>query len=386
MLTRDELVSLSHLLREAQVLSVYVNGVVHDPARRLAWRVELAHALDETRRSVAGSPRAERVAFEECVTLLEDRLARLVGWGTLATPGWVGFVTHDGVRLAEPVPAPVPTLAVWSAGMCLTPYVRALKQARPVVVVVTDARKARIYRCLAGALARLETIHAHVVADTPSHMGNPPSVGFHGGTHGETGEAAAQRAQQHGTARMITDVVRVATTLAGHDGWIVVGGIPGVAARLARAARHVAEGRVLHVQSLDVHATDAQLLATAQASASQLRDTVDLARVSDILVDAETRRTASCGEEATRSALEQGSVRELYFTERFFLDHRTVAEQAVRDAFDQGALVEEVSRDVAALLDAHGGIGARLRYALAVVPRVPTVSTGSNDREASQRP
>ena len=382
MLTRDELVSLSHLLRDTQVLSVYVDGSVRDPARRLAWRIELAHALDETRRSVADSPRAERVAFEACVTLLEDRLARLVGFGTLGTPGWVAFVTHDAVRLAEPVPAPVPTIAAWGTGPCLTPYVRALKQTRPVIVVVTDARKARIYRCLAGALTRVETIRAHVAADAPSHMGNPPSVGFHGGTHGETGEAAAQRARHHGTARMITDVVRIATTLAGHDGWIITGGIPGVAAQLAYAARSVAEGRVLHVQSLDVHATDAQLLATAQASASQLRDTLDLARVSDILVDAERGRTASCGEEQTRSALEQGSVRELYLTERFFLDHRTAAEQAVKAAFDQGAVVEEVSRGVASLLDTHGGIGARLRYPLADVRSADTLSAAGAVRDA----
>jgi hypothetical protein len=122
---------------------------------------------------LVASPHAGRVAFEECVTLLEDRLARLAGAGAIGAPGWVAFITRTGVRLAEPVATPVPTLAVWGTGMCLTPYVRALKQARPVVVVVADARKARIYRCVAGALTRAETIQAHAVADTPAHMGNP---------------------------------------------------------------------------------------------------------------------------------------------------------------------------------------------------------------------
>jgi hypothetical protein len=76
-------------------------------------------------------------------------------------------------------------------------------------------------------------------------------------------------------------------------------------------------------------------------------------------------------------------VRALYLTERYCLDHAAAAEQAVRTAFAQAAVVEEVSRSVASLLDEHGGIGARLRYALAGVPRISTVST---DREASPRP
>ena len=383
MLTRDELLSLSHLLREEQVLSVYIDGSFHDPARRLAWRVELAHSLDEARRSVAASPHAERVAFDECVTLLEDRLARLAGTGSIGTPGWVAFITRAGVQLAEPLAAPVPTLAVWATGICLTPYVRALKQARPVVVVVADARKARIYQYGAGALWQAETVHAHALIEAPSHMGDPANAGFHGGTRGETGEAAAQRARNHGTARMVTDVVRVATTLAGPEGWIIAGGIPRVAAQFVREVEQVADGRVAQARSLDVHATDARILAAAQESASTLRDAADLRRVSDILIGAESGGAAACGVKATRSALEQGSVRELYLTERFFLDHAAAAEQVVRAAFAQGAVVEEVSRSVASLLDEHGGIGARLRYPLASLRPTHTISTG---REASPRP
>ena len=383
MLTPDELLSLSHLLAEEQVLSIYIDGTGRDPAQRHAWRVELEHSLDEARQSLVTSPHAERVAFEECVTVLEDRLARIAEAGTIGAPGWVAFITRAGVQLAERVAAPVPTVALWGTGICLTPYVRTLKEARPVVVVVADARKARIYQYGAGALSRAETIQAHALVEAPSHMGDPATAGFHGGTLGETGEAAAQRARNQGTARMVTDVVRIAKTLAGPEGWIIAGGIPRVAAQFVRGAEQVAKGRVVHARSLDVHATDAQILAAAQESASILRDAGDLRRVSDILIEAESGGAAACGAEATRSALEQGSVRELYLTERYFLDHATAAEQAVRAAFAQRAVVEEVSRSVASLLDEHGGICARLRYALASVPPNRAISTG---REASPRP
>jgi hypothetical protein len=152
MLTRDELLSLSHLLAEERVLSIYIDGTGRNPTQRHAWRVDLEHSLDEARQSPIASSRAERAAFEDCVTLLEDRLDCITGAGTIGAPGWVAFITRTGVQLAQRVAAPVPTVAVWGMGACLTPYVRALKHLRPVVVVVADARKARTCQYRAGAL------------------------------------------------------------------------------------------------------------------------------------------------------------------------------------------------------------------------------------------
>jgi hypothetical protein len=364
MLTHTELLSLSNLLRDEHVLSVYIDGTSHDPARQHAWRVQLDHSLEAARRSLTSAPHAERAAFEGCVALLDERLARLGVTGAIGAPGWVAFITPSKVHLAEAAPAPMPTLAVWSTGICLTPYVRALKQTRPVVVVVADARKARIYRYAAGTLESPETIHAHAVTEPPSHMGAPPQRGFHGGTRGATGEAAEERALAAGTTRMVADVVRTASELAGLDGWIVAGGIPRVATRLAHAIERVAEGRVQRVE-LDVHATDAQVAAAARDGASALRDAADLRAVEEIIAAAEHTGPAAIGPEATGYALEQACVRELYLSESYVRDHPLAAEQAVRAALAQDAVVEEVSREVASRLDAHEGVGARLRYPLA---------------------
>ena len=71
---------------------------------------------------------------------------------------------------------------------------------------------------------------------------------------------------------------------------------------------------------------------------------------------------AALGPAATRRALERRTVRELYLTGRYLEDHMAEAEDAVRQALDQGALIEQVSHDAAARLDEHGGIAARLRY------------------------
>lgn len=375
MLTLVELSSLSHLLRDERVLSVYIDGASHDPALRHAWRVHLDHALKEARRSTEGASHSERAAIDDCIALLEERLARI--GGAVGAPGWVAFVTQTRVHHAEAVPAPVPTIAIWGNGPLLTPYVRALKQNRPVVAVIADARKARLYCYAAGALTPAESIHAHAVTEPPLHMGNPPSPGFHGGTRGATGHDAAQRALAEGTSRMVDDVARSAVGLAGSDGWIIVGGIAAVAAQVTRAIELVVGGRVRHVESLDVHATDAQVEAAARQGASDLRDAADLKHLAEITSHAATA-TVTLGQAATRHALDQSCVRELLLTEQYVKDHAVDAEQAVRAALAQDAVVEVVSRDVARRLDGHGGIVARLRYQLP--ERETAALTSSDDR------
>ena len=362
MLTHIELLSLSHLLRKDLVLSVYIGGAAEDPAQQGAWRVRLDNSLKTLRWSLERSSHAERAVFDSCVTLLEERLARADR--PTGAPGWAAFITTKQVHEAGPVLAEVPTTAVWTTGPCVTPYLRALKQSRPVAVVIIDASAARLYSYVAGELTPVETVHAHAATEPPLHMGNPPSVNFHGGTRGSTGRDAAQRTRTEGTNRMVDRVAHAVTAAAGQDGWIVVGGIPGAGGQLARVVERFAAGRVVRADALDVHATDAEVALAAQHGASALRDAADLRRVMEIIENAEPTGLGSLGAPATAYALDQSSVRELYLTERYVEDHLTSAEDAVRAALAQRAVVEIVSRDVARRLDDHGGIGALLRYRL----------------------
>jgi hypothetical protein len=363
MLSRSELLALDRSLRTERVLSVYIDGTATDVAAKQKWRLDLAHSLRDLRRWLDGSSREDQRALEQCIGLLEHELGAFSG--TVGAPGWVAFITTNGVQRAERVPAPAPTLAVWSTGPSIAPYMRILKQMRPVIVAVVDARKGRVYRYQAGELSGVETVRAHTAVEAPSHMGDAPRGGFHPGVRGPTGHDAAQRSRLAGTRRFVGELADETTRLAGPDGWILVGGIPEAAAQTATALGQLAPGRVRVLESLDVHATDAEVAAAARAGASALRDDADLEQIVEIVDGSAGEGLATLGSAATGEALNERRVRELYLTRRYRDSHAAEAETAVRAALAQGAAVEEVSRGAAARLDEHGGIGARLRYRLA---------------------
>lgn len=360
MLTHAQLVTLHRSLKSERVLSVYLDGTMGDPAKQRSWRLQLEHSLHDLRTWLADSSHDERGQLERCIRLLEGELAAFSGG--VGAPGWVSFITAKGVRDAHHLPVQVPTLAVWSTGACVSPYTRALKETRPVVVVISDARKVEVHRYHIGKLDRVETLRAHHVVEPPSHMGGQGRQGFHTGTRGTAGRDSAQRSLLAGRDRMLAEAVERIGDLAGTDGWIVLGGIPRVVARLAQSLVSVTPHRVLELEGLDVHASDAQLANAARSGAATLRDAADARQLADITNLAEAGGLGVVGPAATRRALERSCVHELYLTLKYLEDHAAEAESAVRAALDQDALIEEVSGDAAKRLDDHGGMAARLRY------------------------
>ncbi len=360
MLTQSELVALAHSLRNERVLSVYLDQSMENPAVRRAWRIQLEHSLKELRASLAGSPRDEREQFERCVTLFDERLPDIAN--SDGTGGWVAFITSGGVRHTERLPVPTPTLAVWSTGISVAPYVRALKQSRPVIVILADARKASIYRYVGGRLEHVETVRAHAAVEPTTHMGGAPRNGFHPGVRGTTGRDYAQRALTEGTDRMLLEVTDRVLRLAAPDGWIVLGGIPRVSAHLAGLLANSAPGRVVRPDSLDIHASQGRIEAAVRESASALRNASDLRRLEEATALGGESSLIALGPAETQKVLAQSCVRELYFTHRFLSDHAPELEVAVRAALEQDALVEEVSGEAARRLDEHGGVAARLRF------------------------
>lgn len=365
MLTQTQLVALYRALANQRVLTVYIDGSASDPARQRSWRLQLDHGLADLRRWLEGSSHAEREEFEHCVRRLDAAIAPFSGG--IGAPGWAAFITTDRVHDAQPLPAPAPTLAVWSTGPCLAPYMRVLKESRPVIVVCADARRASIYRYRLGELERVDVVRAYHSADHPEHMGTPARQGFHGGTRGTTGRDALQRTLLRGRDRMIADAVDSACDLAGADGWILIGGIKRVAARLLQLLAPLAPDRVTELDSLDVHASEADIARIARSGASELRDMVDDRRVGAIVDLAGAHGLGAVGPAEARQALEQSSVRDLYVTHRYLEDHAAEAEQAIRAALDQDASVEEVSGRAADRLNEHGGMAAGLRFRASAV-------------------
>ena len=368
MLTYSQLVALVRSLRDERVLSVYLRGAAHDPASRRAWRTDLDRSLRDLRRWLAGSSHEEREAFERCVVLLDELLARYTSG--LSSPGWAAFIADGVVHDGERLPVPMPTMAIWSTGMCVSPYIRALKVTRPVIVAVVDARLARIYCLRAGELSLLERVHAHATIEPPAHMGDAPRLGFHGGVRGETGHDAAKRARAAGAERMLRSAEQAVAKHASLDGGILVGGAARIATQFKKMLAASVSERVLQLESLHADASDADIVAAAKAGASALRDATDLRQIAELASADASHDAAALGPAATRRALERRTVRELYVTSRYLEDHMAEAEDAVRQALDQGALIEHVSNDAAARLDEHGGMAARLRYPTATTADV----------------
>lgn len=365
MLTYRELVALEQRMRGVTVLSVYLNGEGSDSASRGRWRAGLRHALDDIADWLRDSPRAEREAFAALRARAEERAAGFPG--EIGSPGWAAFLTQEGVAHESYLPVGVPTVAAWSTGPSVAPYVRAIKEARPVIVAIADSRQVRLHRYVHRGVEVVETLEADVDFELPRHMGRPAPQGFHTGTRGRTGTDAAQDALQQARDELLGRAAERIAALAGEEGWVAIGGIPGVArAALAQLAPTVAERAT--IAEIDVHATEAQVAGHARAAASRLREEHDLERVREAIDAARANGPGVTGSVDTQRALEEGRARELYFTAQYLADHAADVESAVRTAFDRGTIVEHLSGQAGALLDGVGGIAARLRYVLAREP------------------
>ena len=362
MLNNLRLQALDAQLRRQPVLSIYLALDATNPLDRRGWAIELERAVKPVRASLAAQPHAEREAFEQCVRRAETALL-----GIPADDGgaaWIAFMTRDGVAYAELVPLHVPTVVTWGEGLRIAPYLRVLSEDVPIVLVIADSAHADIWEYRDGVAEVRERIHAHHGAPEPSHMSAGPPAGFHHGTHGAVAHDEVERRRREGTRRMLDLVTDRALELAGPDGWLLTGGIPHISARLAHLLSKQAPGRVRELEGLDVHASAADVTADARAAARRFGDERDFADVRDVIERATPVGLGVLGRD-TRAMLDHSRVRELFLSQHFVARHLGDAEDAVRLARAQGARVVVVAGASAELLDAEGGMAARLRYRLA---------------------
>lgn len=367
MMTYERLVALERSLRETVVLSVYIDGESRDPARRSMWRTELKNAITRVRKDLRGASHTEREGFRHAVARLSDALPH--GVVALGSPGWMGFVSPTRVYLAEALAVRMPTGVRWGHGIRIAPAVRALKEGRPVVVAIVDSRSARVYRYAGATLEAMEHLRAHAHLEPPAHMGAAPRPGFHTGTRGRTGEEAAERGLRAGRELMLRELATRMETLAGSDGWLLVGGTPGPAREAKAALSEQVAPRAVAVPDLPIRSTEAEIADRAAAHASALRRREDLAAVRTMVQRADAGGNGVRGIAATRRALEAGAAQRLYFTLRLLEDHPAEADEILRLALDHDVHVDEVSGEGAVLLDAQGdGVGAALHFALEGAP------------------
>ena len=359
MLSHEQLGRLTRTLHDRKILSIYLDVAARDPAQKRAWRTQLDDSIRRIRDGTPASPDKERTAFDHAVALLDAQIA-----SASTARSWVGFACGKEVHHSESLPVRTPSVVAWDTGPRVAPYLTALRQCRPVILAEVNAEGARLYRYDAGNLEKLEQLRAHVTVEPQHHMGSMPRRGFHTGTRGSTGTDAAQRELREGTRRMLRELSQRLTTLAGADGWIIIGGTP-LPAKAARAALPKAlTSRSLIVPEMHIWASDAQIRECAESGATALQDAHDLAAVSYAVRQAGAGRGRGVvGPEATLRALETGAVERLYLSERFIEMSPETGDEAVRSALDHGASPEVVDGAAATRLDRFAeGMAARLRY------------------------
>ena len=363
MLTAHELQDLARELDGVPVLSLYVDARVTDPAMRHAWRPAMTAALRAERGKLTDDD--ARAAFDRAASFVEDPVPPLDGtWGT---PGWAAFITAEGPRYAAALPVRVPMLATWRDGPFVSPYLRALKQLRPVIVAVVDSRSARLYRYAMNELTELPalTLATDDATGAAAEKPHTPRGSAFPAARGALDTEHAARRRRAEFQHLASALAHRLAGLAGDEGWILIGGTTAWARLAAEALPVELSHRTLVSPELDHGDADDVIIRIAKDAATTLRAAQSGLLLDRLLERAGAGGRAAAGVPATQRALHERAVDQLLLSPEFVRENAVLAEDVVRTALAQSADVEVLSGDAAVRLQvAADGIAARLRYAL----------------------
>lgn len=376
MLTPQGLHELASELAGTKVLTVYHDARVTDPAMRHAWRPALAAALRAARDGLGDAD--ERAEFDRASAHLDAPMPALDGvWGA---PGWVAFLTADGLRYGAQLPVHPSTLAAWREGPVISPYLRALKQQRAVIIALVDSRSARLYRYARGVLEELPEL-AVVVGEEPA-VPAPATRRVVDPDH-------AQRRRLATFQRLALALAQRLAEAAGDDGWVLIGGTTRWAQLAGAALPAPLAARAMVSRTLDHDASRDAIAAAARRAATALRAAYGMGLVDWLLERAGAGGKAAVGVPAVQRALLVRAVDLLVVSPAVVRAGRYdgVGEDAVRAAVAQGADVEVLSGEAAARLDRlANGIAARLRFAIDEPVAARAAGTGNGTVPFPSRP
>ena len=375
MLTHDKLVELYRELQEEPVLSVYLDADQRDPAERNTWRKKLDHQLDVARKAVA---EGEAEAFEEAVGRLREELDGVDAF--LPGKGFVGFATADQVWYAETLPVPMPDLARWERGIRVAPYVRALKQDRPVVLVLLDSQKARVFRYHDGTVEEVEDFRADTFLGDLTDINVAKRGTNRTGIRGQTSTDAAQRFLEVSSDRMVKALVEATVRYVGDHGFLIIGGTPERVSQAANAVPKGIDGRLEQAPSLHVGLKDNEVKEAVERFASQMTQRYQEELLQGVLDQAKADGRACLGREETERALREMRVDTLLLSHRLVESDPDYADRIIGTAFAGNAHVEELLDAGGDHLDREGeGLAARLRFKI----RNPEPETGAPEERSS---
>lgn len=362
MLTPTQLNELVRELGNTRVLTVYHGARVTDPAMRHSWRAALGAALQPVRSGITDE--AERAEFDRAAAYLDDPWPPIDGvWGM---KGWAAFLTPDGARYAGSLPVQPPTVAAWRYAPVITPYLRAFKQHRSVIIALVDSRSARLFRYALGELEALPDMALSVPdAAEPGAPERPPAKGgpSHPGPRGALDTETLQKRKVANFHRLATALAARLVELAGDDGWILIGGTREWSRHAADAIPSTYAGRVMVSSTLEHNSSEKEIAEAAKHAASELRSAQGHELVDRILERSCDGGRGASGVPTVQRALHAGAVDLLVVSPHFLTRTDIDVEELVRAALARGADTEVLSGSAATELDERSeGVAARLRF------------------------
>ncbi|MDX1395169.1 MAG: hypothetical protein R3195_12300 [Gemmatimonadota bacterium] len=363
MLSRDDLLDLYRQHAGDLLLSVYIDADQHDPGERDAWRVRLKQGIAAERRKVEErADRSELAAFEAA----EKRIRAALGLddtGFLGGAGWVGFAGPDGLVHEERLPVRVPDLVRWENGLRIAPYLRALRQRRPVLVATVDQRRATIHRYLEGSLELVRTLHADTEVGDLTDIGTAKRATDHSGVRGKTGTDAAHRILEVAAERLVDRLISEIEEL-DDDSLLVIGGTPERVAALERSLPGPWRDRTTARPELHFGLGEAEVIAVTDGAASELTERLHGELLDGVVGQAAAAGNGRVGREGTEAALEARRVRTLLVSLGLTERDPDYADRLIGTAFGtNGADALVLTREPGERLDREGdGVAAALHY------------------------
>ena len=359
MMNTRELFVLERSMRDQFVLSVYLAGGAGDPGNRDLWRIELKDALARIERGLVAASHRERELFAQLSYVIEAQAGEGV---QVAGHGWLAFAAEDGRLFAENVSIPVPTSATWQRGAFVAPYLRLLPFAEPVLVVIADRRKARLFRQAGDSLEEFETV-APVMHEGPESRARGVRLGkMHAGVRGATGADDLSRVRRAERLDLARHVAARVTAVAGLDTPVLVGGTPEIAHALHSALVPTLRARAVPAPQLTHRATNAEIADAARAVAPRRLLLARPALLSELEEAAGAHRRGVVGASEVSKALIDGTAREVLLSRKWTDRYPAAADQVIKAAVDGHVPLFELAGAEGDRLDALGGLGARLRY------------------------
>jgi hypothetical protein len=276
---------------------------------------------------------------------------------------FVVFATADLLWYGEMVSVRMPNLVRWERGIAVVPYVRGLKQERPVVVALLDSQSARVFLYRDGGMHEVADLRADTFVGDLSDAGMSKRNSLNSGFRGEMRTDAAHRVLQLNSERLVKDLTEVVGQGAGEHGFVLLGGTPEMEAAASEALPKSFDGHVLIDRSLHVEMREAEVRNAVGDVASELAKCWQVDLVQHVFDQARAKGLATMGSRETEQVLSEMRVDTLLLSRTRTGDAPDDVDRLVGIAFAGGAHVEEVSGAAGERLDLESeGIAARLRF------------------------